>query len=214
MKLSKILFTIVFVISATCVFAKGSFQEGTDFQVISATAATANKTDTKKILVQEFFSYGCPWCFKLEPKLDNWLKTKPKNVKFERVPVVFEAGWDNYAKAFYLLQSIGKLDKMTSKLFDAVQNQELDLAKTQKMTDFLVKQGLDKATVESALTSSPSIDAQVRIGVREMMQYQVNGVPCFVVAGKYRTDLRMAKGDNQRLLAIVNFLIKKAQKNV
>ena len=32
-----------------------------------------------KVEVREFFGYGCPHCYTLEPSLDRWLKTLPKN---------------------------------------------------------------------------------------------------------------------------------------
>ena len=42
-----------------------------------------------KIEVLEFFWYGCIHCYNLEPKIESWLKTLPKDVEFRRVPAVF-----------------------------------------------------------------------------------------------------------------------------
>ncbi|MDX1351420.1 MAG: thiol:disulfide interchange protein DsbA/DsbL, partial [Thiomicrorhabdus sp.] len=39
--------------------------------------------------VIEVFGYSCPHCYHLEPSLHEWLKNKPKDVHFERMPVVF-----------------------------------------------------------------------------------------------------------------------------
>ena len=39
-----------------------------------------------KIEVLEFFWYGCPHCFTLEPHMQTWLKQIPKDVYFLRTP--------------------------------------------------------------------------------------------------------------------------------
>lgn len=39
-----------------------------------------------KIEVREFFWYGCPHCFTLEPHMQAWLKKTPKDVNFIRTP--------------------------------------------------------------------------------------------------------------------------------
>ncbi|MGH8119113.1 MAG: thiol:disulfide interchange protein DsbA/DsbL, partial [Gammaproteobacteria bacterium] len=41
-----------------------------------------------KIEVIEFFWYGCPHCFDLEPTLDKWLAAKPDDVEFRRIPAI------------------------------------------------------------------------------------------------------------------------------
>ena len=45
-----------------------------------------------KTEVLEFFSYSCPHCAILEPKVEAWSKTLPDNVVLRRVPVAFNAG--------------------------------------------------------------------------------------------------------------------------
>ena len=37
-----------------------------------------------KIEVIEFFWYGCPHCYAIEPYVDEWLKHKPADVSFVR----------------------------------------------------------------------------------------------------------------------------------
>ena len=41
-----------------------------------------------KIEVIEFFWYGCPHCYSLEPFVNSWAKSVPKDVVFKRVPAV------------------------------------------------------------------------------------------------------------------------------
>src|SRR5690349_16449224 len=42
-----------------------------------------------QVAVIEFFSYGCPHCYELEPTLHKWKSALPKDVTFRRVPVSF-----------------------------------------------------------------------------------------------------------------------------
>ncbi|MBS1171449.1 MAG: disulfide bond formation protein DsbA [Proteobacteria bacterium] len=55
-----------------------------------------------KIEVTEFFWYGCPHCFDLEPLIGKWLKTLPKDVEFRRVPAIFRESWVPGAKTYWM----------------------------------------------------------------------------------------------------------------
>ena len=46
-------------------------------------------TDGKKIEVVEFFWYGCPHCYNLEPLIETWSKKLPPDVQFRPIPAVF-----------------------------------------------------------------------------------------------------------------------------
>jgi thiol:disulfide interchange protein DsbA len=51
------------------------FVAGKDYTVV----ANPGKVEVPgKIEVREFFWYGCPHCFKLEPHMQTWLKKIPK----------------------------------------------------------------------------------------------------------------------------------------
>ena len=66
----------------------------------------------------------------------------------------------------------------------------------------------DKRTSKSAFENSPAIDLRVNNGTNLMANYQISAVPAFVVNSRYKTDLQMA-GDQQRLLEILDYLVKK-----
>ncbi len=42
-----------------------------------------------KIEVIEFFWYGCPHCYNLEPTLEAWAKKLPADVALRLIPAVF-----------------------------------------------------------------------------------------------------------------------------
>ncbi len=190
---------ILFLLLPLTVFAE-EFVAGKDYQLLS-TATPAKNT------VVEFFSYGCPWCFRLEPTINTWAKEHP-GIKFSRVPVVFNKSWTYYAKAFYTANTLGKEAEITPLLFKAVQTDKLNLTHDDTMSEFLVKQGLDPAVVKSAFADSPTMDLYMKEGMATMAKYQISAVPAFVVNGQYKTDLEMAKSE-QRLVAILNYLLSK-----
>jgi thiol:disulfide interchange protein DsbA len=180
------------------VFAE-TFVEGKDFEVISK-----QQTASKPSMV-EFFSFGCPWCYKLEPTIQSW-KTEHPQVDFSRVPVVFHESWKLYAKAYYAAHLLQIEDKMSAALFKAVQVDKKSLNNEKAMIDFFVAQGVDKETAESAFQYSTIIDMKLKEGDALMANYQIKGVPAFIVNGRYKVDLQMAKNP-ERLVGILDHLL-------
>lgn len=183
------------------------FVEGKDYQIVSNPQAETNKSKTLK--VQEFFSYGCPWCYKIEAPLQGWANTMGKSIQFERIPVVFKPSWELYAKAYYTAKTLALSDKLNPLLFKAVQTDKKLLDTNQTMINFFVAQGVDKEIAKSAFENSPTIEMKVQTGMALMASYQINGVPAFVVNDKYKTDLQLA-GSPERLMEILNYLAKKS----
>jgi thiol:disulfide interchange protein DsbA len=182
-----------------------SFVEGKDFQIVQNPSANAA---SKQPLIEEFFSYGCPWCFKIEATIEPWISSLGDNVKFERIPVVFKPSWDLYAKAYYTAKILALSDKLNPLLFKTIQVEKNPLESKQSMINFFVAQGVDKEVAKSAFENSPTIDMHVQSGMKLMSIYQINAIPAFVVNQKYKTDLQMA-GSPQRLLEILNYLARK-----
>ena len=98
--------------------AQGGIVEGTHYVRLSQPLPVT--APAGKVEVVEFFWYGCPHCFDLEPTLKKWLEHKPADVTFRRVPAIFRQSWVPGAQTFYTLESMGELDRMHSKVFDAI----------------------------------------------------------------------------------------------
>lgn len=186
-----------------------SFQEGKDYQVIPHQSSIPSFADDS-VTVTEFFSYGCPWCYEFEPQLVKWLRNKPANVNFNRIPVVFEKYWDLYAKAYYISVALGMEKKMTPKLFYAIQEQNKTLGSESAMEDFFIHAGIKKNIATQAFEESPTLDNEIKQGLQLMQAYQVYVIPTIIVDGKYRVDLQMAT-DEKRFIAIMQFLIEKTK---
>lgn len=184
-----------------------TFVEGKDYQIVTNPLAVNNKT--KAPVVEEFFSYGCPWCFKIEAPLNTWAAKMGKSLQVERVPVVFKPSWELYAKAYYTAKTLALADKLNPALFRAIQVDKNPLDSKQSMINFFVGQGVDKEIAKSAFENSPTIDMRVQSGMALMATYQISAVPAFVVNNKYKTDLQLA-GSPERLLQILDYLARKS----
>lgn len=193
----------LFLLLPTIALAE-SFVEGKDYQVV----ANPQATHTNAPIIQEFFSYGCPWCYKIEAPMNVWAAKMGKNLQFERVPVVFKPSWELYAKAYYTAKTLALSDKLNPLLFKTIQTDKTPLDSKQAMVNFFVAQGVDREIAKSAFENSPTIDMRVQTGMALMATYQVNAVPAFVVNNKYKTDLQMAGGP-ERLLQVLDYLVRK-----
>jgi thiol:disulfide interchange protein DsbA len=182
------------------------FTEGKDFQLVTNPQATENKNKTP--IITEFFSYGCPWCYRIEAPLNEWVGKMGKNVQLERVPVVFKPDWELYAKAYYTAKVLALSDKLSPALFKTIQDDKKLLNTKQSMVDFFISQGVNREIATSAFENSPTIDMRVSNGMALMASYQINAVPAFIINNKYKTDLQMA-GSPERLFQILDFLMRK-----
>jgi len=196
------LFGLLFIFS-TPLWA--GIDEGIEYKDVSP--PVANQIDNKHIEVVELFWYGCPHCFHFEPYLLRWLKTKPKDVNFVRVPAVFNPSWKLSARAYYTAEMLGVLDKIHEPMFNAIHIKGEKLATADELADFFARHGVKKRAFYEAFNSF-AVDTKVRRAVDLTQRYGIDGVPSMIVNGKYRTSGTQA-GSLENMLQVVNFLIAK-----
>ena len=213
--MKKILTIVTFFLLPFLAFAStnAKFTEGKQYKkVVPSTSVPTRFTIPKnKVLVVEFFNYGCPWCFHLEKSLEAWLKTKPSYVVFKRVPLNFERGWDTYSKAYYAAEALGILDKITPALFKAIHVQNEDLTSEDAMQKFFAAHGVSKNKFESIFNFSPGIGMEIQHAQKLMLAYQVFAIPTIIVDGKYYTSAELSNGNDKEMMATVNYLIEKVR---
>lgn len=164
-----------------------------------------------KIEVIEFFWYGCPHCYSLEPAVASWLKNAPKDVVFKRVPAVPNDAWGETAKMFYTLEAMGQLDKYHLKVFDAMhQGEKLNLGNKKIREEWLAKNGIDVAKYNE-MEKSFSVATKMQRAKQLTASYKVDSVPRLVVNGKYYTSAEQA-GGAQNMFPIVDQLIGMTRK--
>ncbi|MBD3821094.1 MAG: thiol:disulfide interchange protein DsbA/DsbL [Thiotrichales bacterium] len=161
----------------------------------------------KKKVVEVFF-YGCPHCYHLEPSLNQWLKTKPKDVHFERMPAVLDnPNWVFMARVFYTAKALGILDKFHEAYFDAIQRDGKRIFDIETLANYCEQFGV-KHDDYVQMFKSFKVDQMVQKARILTEEYGVDGVPAVIVNGKFRTDVPMAEGKPQ-LWQLVNELTHK-----
>ena len=181
--------------------AQAAPTEGKEYQVLKA----PQPVPAGKIEVTEFFWYGCPHCFDFEPDLEAWVKKQGKDVVFKRVPVAFRDDLLPHTKIFYALESIGKLDAMHTKVFNAIHVDRKRMLDPNEIADFMAKNGIDRKAVLDAYNSfSVTTNAQRANKIADA--YKVDGVPTVVVQGKYETSPSIA-GTKASAIQAMDFLV-------
>jgi protein dithiol oxidoreductase (disulfide-forming) len=163
-----------------------------------------------KIEVIEFFYYGCPVCYELEPLLTRWFFNSPDSIALRRVPALSSDNWDNFAKLFYTLEAVGQLARLHWPVYDNFHFDGVKLNEEAAMADWVKKNGIDKDKFIS-IYRSPEIQAKL-VAARQMIQsYDIKGVPSIVIDGKYVTSARMT-GGTRELMQVVGQLVELARK--
>ena len=158
----------------------------------------------------EFFYYGCPICYELEPKLSRWYFNGPGSVALRRVPALSSDNWDDFAKLFYTLEAMGQLARLHWPVYDNFHFNGLKLNEEPVMADWVAHNGLDKQKFIDTYRS-PEIQAKL-VAARGMTRsYDIKGVPSIVVDGKFVTSASMAGGTNE-LMQVADQLIEIARK--
>lgn len=184
-----------------------AWDEGIEYRAIDPAVPTQTGD---KIEVVELFWYGCPHCFRLEPLLNKWKKSKPANVEFIRVPAIFNKRWELHAKAFYTAEVLGILDKIHTPLFDEIHVKKKHLHSKADVKEFFVKHGVSAEDFDNTFDSF-MVNIKVNRAKDLTKRYGIDGVPSLVVNGKYLADGPMASG-HSNLMKILDFLIKKESK--
>jgi thiol:disulfide interchange protein DsbA len=179
--------------------------EGQNYVLVSPPQPTSTKD---KIEVVELFWYGCPHCFHLEPYVKRWLKTKPTNVKFVRMPAVLNPSWEPLARAYYTAQILGIVDKIHTPLFDAIheKRQQQLLGSEEALATFFKQYGVPEDKFRRIYRSF-AVETKIRRSRDMGLRYGARGVPTVIVDGKYRTGSEEAGGPS-KVFKVVDQLIK------
>jgi thiol:disulfide interchange protein DsbA len=162
-----------------------------------------------KIEVLEFFWYGCPHCYGLEPLIETWAPKLPADVQFKRVPAVFNERWAKDAAIFYALEASGNLERLHRPLFDAIHRDALKTDNGPALGQWLTKNGVDTKKFDE-VGRSFGVQSKVRRAAQLSSAYRIEGTPAMAVHGRYvvGTDRGHAA-----MLATVDYLIDQVRRN-
>lgn len=187
------------------VVGESKFVAGKDYRVLSPAQPTSSGTGV--VEVAEFFMYGSPHCYTLEPFLEAWLERKPSGVSFIRIPAQFNSAAKFYAKTFYAAQGLGVSEKMHLPIFEAIHNNRIPPGSEAAIKAVFVANGVDGDAFAQSVKSF-EVDSGSRRAATLARRYKIQSVPTFVINGKYTTSVAMA-GSIDRVSDILDYLIAK-----
>lgn len=162
-----------------------------------------------KIEVVEFFAYSCGHCYNFEPSIEQWSKSLPADVAFTPSPVVWSQPMEPHARAFYVAQALGVLDKMHDVIFAAVHVDRKPLMDQASLRKLFAANGVTPGDFDKAWRSF-GVGAQVRQAVSSAVSAGIQGTPEMLVAGKYRISSRFEGVRTQSdMLKVADYLIEK-----
>lgn len=182
--------------------------EGKHYVAVSPRQPTL---DPKQLEVLEFFAYGCEHCHAFEPAIDAWQKKLPSDVRFRRIPVAFREGpMVLHQRLFFAIESLGLVEQLHRKVFNALHEERRRLDKVEDVADFATRNGVDPGRLVGAVNSfSAATKATQAMSLAK--GYRFEGTPSIGVNGRWLTSGSMA-GSNLKSLEVAEHLIGLAKK--
>ena len=204
--------------SAATLSGPALWQEGVNYTRVVPAQPTAVPNGQVEVL--EFFWYACPHCNAIDSLVESWKKTKPAYISFSRVHVLWNENHRSLARLFYTLDSLGKLDQLHGEVFKEIHvngnplvaSDPNNASESERIqTAFVTKHGISEGDFKKAYHSF-AVETALQRADQLVQRYRIEGVPSFVVNGKYVADVRSADGQ-ERLLSLVGDLAAQEHKH-
>ena len=179
-------------------------KEGVDYIRLGRPAPTDSPAG--QVEVVEFFAYSCVHCYNFEPLFEEWIQKKPAHVTVKRVPVAFSQAFVPMQRLYYTLEEMQLVDKLHAPFFKAIHADRQPLTTPANITEWVVRQGVDRAKFTEVYNSG-AINTRAQRATALQEAYAVEGTPALGVAGKFYIG-----GQGPRTLVIANALIAEARK--
>ena len=198
----------VFGFVAVCDAAEELYQEGVHYIELPQQVPTS---DPARIEVVEVFKYHCPYCFRLKPTAEKWFNAQPEDVVYVLLPGD-DKKWEFHARAFYTAKKLDVLNKLHTKIFDAIHVDKKELNSEQEIGDVFVGAGVNREKF-SRVYNSTDVTEQVLRARSLVIAYKALRAPRLVVNGKYLIPLLGGDG-HEEMLDVAEFLVQKERKKM
>lgn len=185
------------------------FLPGQDYRVLSNPVTTDAKPENIEVI--SIFWYGCPHCYALEPKIEQWQKTLPSDVEFTRSPGFFGPDlWQTHARLYYTVANMGLAGKVHAGIFSEIQNRRNPLKDDDQMAEFLNRKfGVEPDAFVKEFRAF-GVTNQLRQAFSKLKGYELSGVPAIVIDGRYVVEPGLA-GSLNNMPVIGDYLIRKVR---
>lgn len=223
---------LALALTLTATAGAETYEVNRHYRVMTPAIPTSVKPG--QIEVIEFFSIGCPHCGEFEPYLQSWLKRRPANVKFTRVPATFSPFHKLLGRVYLALEDTKAADRAVPLLFDAIHvkrdpdllrplgeynarmaaNDPAGAAAAEKqvldaLTMFLAREaGVNAAKFRKAWNSF-SMNTRLAQADVAARKYGMRGVPAIAINGKYVTGpgQPLAIRDFEQMVKVMDHLL-------
>ena len=197
--MKKLLCLLILLLPFGLTSAQG-YQEGVHYERV---APADDRDPNAPITVEEYFWYGCPHCYTLEPSITQWLETKPDNVTFARIPAPLNSRWAVHARAYFVAEVLGKADDIHQPLFDAMHVQRRQIMSKDELAAFFSDYGISEEEFNKVWDSF-AVQNKMQKALNDARRYRLTGVPSVVINGEYVTSMATSGG---RVFEVVNYLV-------
>jgi len=174
--------------------------------------STQKQQESKDIIIYEFFWYGCPHCYNLEPTMDRIEADLEKDTKVVKLPVALRDSWIPHAKLYYALKQMDKIDQVHNLIFEEIHLEDNRLNTEQQMIDFLGKHGIDtKKFIEKY--NSFGTEARIKKASNLAKKYQIDSVPTIIINGRFLTSGSYVSSYDE-LYSVVNLLVERERSDL
>ena len=193
---------LAFAIGLTTMSVQAAdYVAGKDYRVLD----NPEKISGDAIIVREFFWYGCPHCFTLNPFMEKWAATKAKDVAFFKTPAALNPVWEASARGFYAAQLLGYENKTHDALFNAIHKDNKQIFDQVSLSKWYASKGVDQKKFNS-LYNSFAVGTKIGRSQAGAKRYQLSGVPAVVIQGKY-----VVTGESAEVPKVVDYLVNKVR---
>jgi thiol:disulfide interchange protein DsbA len=192
---------------ATAPATPPSFKYSAGKHYSQLTSAQGTSSAPGGIEVTEVFWYGCPHCFSFDPIIGKWEGEQPADVRFVRLPVMWNPTNEIHARMFYTAEALDKLDPMHEAIFSAMHRDGKMLTKEDEIREFFEKYGVTGEEFDATFRSF-AVESKLKRAKDLTARYRVRSVPVVVVDGKYIVDGPEVKSYAD-MLAVTDELVAK-----
>lgn len=150
-------------------------------------AGERNQPGADKILVQEFFWYGCPHCQSFEPAIRDYKNQLPDDVDLVQIPVIWNEATGLHAAMHYVAMESEDPEALQDELFAKIISvrQEGNLQKhIDALEPVFESHGIDAGTFRDRL-KSPDIKDKASSAAALMRSSGITGTPSIMVDGTW-----------------------------
>jgi len=168
-------------------------KEGKSYKIVSVPSYKARADG--KILVKEYFWYGCPHCYRALPKMEEWMNANDTRVAFEYTPAPANPAWEIPARLNYALQMQHLSEGDRKAVFEAIHKDGVPPNDKDRLIGWAASHGWNEEQLKTDWDSF-AVTTEVEKAKKEITELNLEGVPVIVINGKYQVSIENALAES------------------